>query len=79
MRKMKPSIEVLEEIQTTQSKKDERKPFTSKQTQKCIKRFLRKAGLVGVGGGGSLISSPEGGLLIGVVIELKLPMIAVKL
>lgn len=78
MRKMKPSIEVLEEIQTTQSKKDERKPFTSKQTQKCIKRFLRKAGLVGVGGG-SLISSPEGGLLIGVVIELKLPMIAVKL
>lgn len=51
MRKMKPSIEVLEEIQTTQSKKDERKPFTSKQTQKCIKRFLCKAGLVGVGGG----------------------------
>lgn len=30
-------------------------------------------------GGGHLISSPEGGLLIGVVIELKLPMIAVKL
>lgn len=33
----------------------------------------------GKGGEGGLISSPEGGLLIGFVIELKLPMIAVKL